>query len=881
DPNGDESSESGDENQNNVECAHINKAVDLQRIKKSLIRTGFLTDCDECKKLPADNDMGDMEFDLSLWLCLKCGNQACGRGRNMHALKHFNTPHSDSHAMCVNTTVWSVWCYDCDDEVNLTCRRKLQEAVEFLRKQAESNKIKQQPSTQQIADRVLDNSSSLTISSSTGTMPKISNSFSSSLPRARGLTNLGNTCFFNSVMQCLGQTPYLLQLLEETSEPGQYFQLPGGKMIKENKEVIELPPLDGILEKWKPLTATLSETLRELQSGRAEVYNPRMLLSRLISKMPQFGGGDQHDSHELLRHLLEAVREEDLKRYKTVILEKLGFNCKTDPSTVEGHKVRIIKFYGQQASEMLLPTEQVFRGVLVSTLQCQVCDHTSHRDEFFLDLSLPISEKQLPPVLRRKAEEIEDNKPSKHQIKKEKRVERKKNKKQKSHRSLNNNMLISQTSVTDGVENKSDSESDADVEDNVEDSSSNHVQSDDIPKGMESGYNSDKVDNSSPDSNNRAGSPEMRVDDSGVPSPIIGMLSICPGSPENSPASSETNIDMSSPLCGNNSPSEDVTEEFDRPESRLAFVTNKNTDLKVDLERLSLLNESSLDKALLEEQKTLSFEYDRLDRIDLECINRQRQSPIDKYEDRAPLVECDEVNKNSELDSDGNDSKLLGKFEDNWIQHKKIKLGTNKKRAWTTDEINIMEQDDYDDDVSMWSGTISARYQCEEGECSVQSCLNQFTECELMAGNNKVSCELCTKRHGGSDKKTIYTDASKQLLIYNPPAVLILHLKRFQTGQSKVLYSLYGVVEHSGSIHGGHYVAYIKVRPPLEENSYRWQFLPKNQKDKIASAAKGAQGEPDGPPGKWYYISDSFVSEVQESKVLGAQAYLLFYERIL
>lgn len=78
------------------------------------------------------------------------------------------------------------------------------------------------------------------------------------------------------------------------------------------------------MENWKPLPETLATTLRELQSGRSEVYNPRMLLSRLTARMPQFGGGDQHDSHELLRHLLEAVREEDLKRYKTVILQKLG-----------------------------------------------------------------------------------------------------------------------------------------------------------------------------------------------------------------------------------------------------------------------------------------------------------------------------------------------------------------------------------------------------------------------------------------------------------------------------------------------------------------------------------------------------------------------------
>ena len=36
----------------------------------------------------------------------------------------------------------------------------------------------------------------------------------------------------------------------------------------------------------------------------------------------------------------------------------------------------------------------------------------------------------------------------------------------------------------------------------------------------------------------------------------------------------------------------------------------------------------------------------------------------------------------------------------------------------------------------------------------------------------------------------------------------------------------------------------------------------------------------DGNKGRWFHVFDSAVQEVQEDKVLKAQAYLLFYERI-
>lgn len=38
-------------------------------------------------------------------------------------------------------------------------------------------------------------------------------------------------------------------------------------------------------------------------------------------------------------------------------------------------------------------------------------------------------------------------------------------------------------------------------------------------------------------------------------------------------------------------------------------------------------------------------------------------------------------------------------------------------------------------------------------------------------------------------------------------------------GDTQILYSLYGIVEHSGTMRSGHYTAYVKVRPQCSRAS--------------------------------------------------------------
>ncbi|XP_073829445.1 ubiquitin specific protease 16/45 [Musca autumnalis] len=958
----DGSSDSGEEKSSPTaatrSCPHLKRAVDAAKLRKLLKGTGLLLDCTECNKMgvasPAaeasqtslESPSMSFECDNTLWLCLKCGSQLCGRSKNQHALQHFKTPRSDSHAIAMNTRSFKIWCYDCDNDIQPDSRKNLLDCVEFVKGLAQKPPVQNvenmilgaweslrplvstddtlAPAAATAANNTINTTSNnLTginkaiplpppplspipgVAKRTNTEPLVTYSnfnnlppiittgggtsttgssltntshgmrittspLTEPLPRVRGLTNLGNTCFFNAVMQCLAQTPYLLDVLRESAEPGEEFTLPGGVFDTKDDEELKLPPIKGTLSAWGGLTSALANALEELQSGGG-VFNPSKLFDKLCAKCPQFQGGDQHDSHELLRHLLESVRSEDLKRYQRVILQNLGYKDQDIKSVSEDMK-RKCKIYGNQAADRILMPEQVFRGFLVSTLTCQDCYNISSRHEYFLDMSLPVSVESQPPAMRRKTSPDNANSfylhpapatsptgPTKSQLKKEAKKERK----AKRHAKHQHTKQMQKLGSAEGSNGTG------------------------APGGAGDGDNANNTDNAAApiigcatreeaadkttSAWSAASSSSAEQSDADVEDNLLDDNDKCPTKPLNTSTSAKSgnnNIDRN----GNNQVTSPVEKRGDSPENMdkdsldedendSGIATSPANAGGASFPASSASNsETNGDTTAVETKATNSVLTLGLNE---EGANRVKQLINEINTDVTTTLTNGELKANDNGDTPAAMQSVINQLDRLQIENEELQ----QKKAARAKAKRARTQS-----YSDWSTTIAPRYQCGDGECSVPSCLNNFTAVELMTGNNKVGCEACTKRINGDDPKakTVNTNATKQFLISSPPAVLILHLKRFQLGQrcvfrkvtrhvsfpmildiapfcgskvknlpnidrkqKKLLYALYGVVEHSGGMYGGHYTAYVKVRPKLNKDDKRWKFIPQGSKAEL------------------------------------------------
>ncbi|XP_021748932.1 ubiquitin carboxyl-terminal hydrolase 2-like [Chenopodium quinoa] len=355
------------QNQERTVCVHLDKAVDLESVS-SKIEAAESTGCQDCREGVNDRKAGkgrgkhskkkgasDSRANKATWICLQCGHFSCGgvglpNSPQSHALRHAK---QSRHPLVIQVENPHLrWCFPCStllpvDKVEATGEHKdfYLDIVKLLKKQ--SSKV---PSVD-VEDIWF--GSGTVISEVKGESKAINVVNGKDFNAVRGLVNLGNTCFFNSVMQ----------------------NLLAMDILRDN------------LLKFEGSTGPLMSALKKFfvesspESGVKNVINPKSLFGCVCAKAPQFKGFQQQDSHELLRCLLDGLSSEDLHAKKLA-----------GSSPGNGRSVPVNSTF----------VDAIFGGQTSSTVCCVECGHSSVVYEPFLDLSLsvpmkkPLSKKAQP-----------------------------------------------------------------------------------------------------------------------------------------------------------------------------------------------------------------------------------------------------------------------------------------------------------------------------------------------------------------------------------------------------------------------------------------------------------------------------------------------------
>ena len=103
-----------------------------------------------------------------------------------------------------------------------------------------------------------------------------------------GLCNLGNTCFMNSILQCLSNTQAITNIFTSESY----------------KEDINS---DNPLGHGGKLAKVYAQLIQDMWSGSYLKIYPREFKTTIGDFQPQFAGYEQQDSQELMNFLLDGL----------------------------------------------------------------------------------------------------------------------------------------------------------------------------------------------------------------------------------------------------------------------------------------------------------------------------------------------------------------------------------------------------------------------------------------------------------------------------------------------------------------------------------------------------------------------------------------------
>ncbi|NXJ17467.1 UBP2 hydrolase, partial [Dicrurus megarhynchus] len=181
-----------------------------------------------------------------------------------------------------------------------------------------------------------------------------------------GLRNLGNTCFMNSILQCLSNT----KELRDYCLQNQYL-----RDLNNNSRM---------------RTALMTEFAKLIQllwtSSPNESVSPSEFKTQIQRYAPRFVGYNQQDAQEFLRFLLDGLHSE----VNRVLVRPRASTDTLDHLPDDEKSRQMWRRYQEREDSRI---SDLFVGQLKSSLTCSECGYCSTAFDPFWDLSLPIPKK--------------------------------------------------------------------------------------------------------------------------------------------------------------------------------------------------------------------------------------------------------------------------------------------------------------------------------------------------------------------------------------------------------------------------------------------------------------------------------------------------------